>query len=326
MHRRGIQICKARIGLQSNNKALITKSEYFADRVQQSLLTDYHRIDEIPWSADLDAQVVVADLPEVAGSITRMAGQVLAVGDFTAFEQQVLDRRFTLFGNLGLLYRYVVHVLEAVHGIHTFHASAMVDEDRGEFWLIPGPAGAGKTVFLLSGISRGWTIFSTEMTHLRVTAEGYEFYKGSLFDNIRVGNLLHGFPHVPQKLGIVLPEVQDVWGTKIAIDFAAVQTTEDVAKSPPVRIIHPKVEQGRDRPRVTRLHPNERLVKLLFDNATEKHGQTVLLYERIPLPPLDTPTLMWQRLRAIQAFVASAEIRSAQATVCSPHNCMEGIG
>ena len=61
---------------------------------------------------------------------------------------------------------------------------------------------AGKTVFLLEGLTRGWTVFSTEMTHMRVTDSGYEFYKGSLFDNIRLGTLLYDFPAVAARLGL----------------------------------------------------------------------------------------------------------------------------
>ena len=44
--------------------------------------------------------------------------------------------------------------------------------------------------------------------------------------------------------------------------------------SPSLRIVSPKVESGRDRAVVTRLDRREKLVKLLFDNTTEKHGDT----------------------------------------------------
>jgi hypothetical protein len=327
LHRRAIRIVHARLGLVSNNRDLITRSEYFTDRVPQSLLTDYHRVDDLPWDggpAGVDAEIRIIDTPGLAPAIALEPDRVLAVGDWTALEAANSDRRYSLFGNLGFVFRYAIHALERHHDTWSFHASAMVD-DKGDLWLIPGGAGAGKTVFLLEGLARGWTIFSTEMTHLRLTAGGYEFYKGSLFDNIRLGTLLYDFPAVLERLGTELPASKDPWGSKIALDLGHVQTPSDVLVSPSLRIVNPKVESGRDRAVVTRLDRREKLVKLLFDNATEKHGNTVLLYDRIPVPSLDTPALMARRLGAMQALVDRATIKSARSTLCGARNCMEGL-
>jgi hypothetical protein len=327
LHRRAIRIVHARLGLVSNNRELITRSEYFTDRVPQSLLTDYHRVDDLPWDgapAGVDAEIRIIDTPGLAPAIALEPDRVLAVGDWTALEAANSDRRYSLFGNLGFVFRYAIHALERHHDTWSFHASAMVD-DKGDLWLIPGGAGAGKTVFLLEGLARGWTIFSTEMTHVRLTAGGYEFYKGSLFDNIRLGTLLYDFPAVLERLGTELPASKDPWGSKIALDLGHVQTPSDVLVSPSLRIVSPKVESGRDRAVVTRLDRREKLVKLLFDNATEKHGNTVLLYDRIPVPSLDTPALMARRLGAMQALVERATIKSARSTLCGARNCMEGL-
>jgi hypothetical protein len=327
LHRRAIRIVHARLGLVSNQRELLTRSEYFADRVPQSLLTDYHRVDEVPWDgapAGVDAEIRILDTPGLAPSIALEPDRVLAVGDWTALEAANSDRRYSLFGNLGFVFRYVIHVLERHHDTWSFHASAMVD-DKGDLWLIPGGAGAGKTVFLLEGLTRGWTIFSTEMTHVRLTDGGYEFYKGSLFDNIRLGTLLYDFPAVLERLGIALPPSKDPWGAKVALDLGHVQTPSDVLVSPSLRIVSPKVESGRDRAVVTDVGRPQKLVKLLFDSATEKHGGTVLLYDRLPVPSLDTPALMARRLEAMRGLVERATIKSARSTLCGARNCMEGL-
>jgi hypothetical protein len=325
-YRRAIRIVHARLGLVSNNGPLIHRAEYFRDRVMQSLLTDYHRVDDIPWPAAgaVDAEVHVLDVAGSEPSIALAPERVLAVGDWTAAEARASDRRYTLFGNLGFLFRYTIFALEHYHDTWSFHASAMVD-DKGDLWLIPGGAGAGKTVFLLEGLVRGWTIFSTEMTHLRLVEGGYEFYKGSLFDNVRLGTLRYDFPAVVERLGLALPPSNDPWGSKIALDLGHVQTPADVLVSPSLRIVHPKVESGRERAIVGRLDRREKLVKLLFDSATEKHGGTVLLYDRLPLPSLDTPALMARRLHAMQGLLDRATIKSARTTLCGAKNCMEGL-
>src|SRR5262245_45239313 len=326
-HRRAIRIVHARLGLVSNNRDLLARSEYFADRVPQSLLTDYHRVDEVAWEGDpsgVDAEVRIVDTPGLSPAIALEPDRVLAVGDWTALEAANSDRRYSLFGNLGFVFRYTIHALEHHHDTWSFHASAMVD-DKGDLWLIPGGAGAGKTVFLLEGLTRGWTIFSTEMTHLRLTAGGYEFYKGSLFDNVRLGTLLYDFPAVVDRLGTALPSSSDPWGSKIALDLGHVQTPSDVLVSPSLRIVSPKVESGRDRAVVTPIGRREKLVKLLFDNATEKQGNTVLLYDCLPIPSLDSSSLMARRFQAMQALAERATIKSARSTLCGARNCMEGL-
>ena len=327
LHHRGIRVVHTRLGLVSNNRELVTRSEYFSDRVPQSLLTDYHRVEDVPWTgglAGVDAEIRIIDTPGLEPAIALQPDRVLVDGDWTALEAANSDRRYSLFGNLGFLFRYVIHALERYHDTWSFHASAMVD-DKGDLWLIPGGAGAGKTVFLLEGLSRGWTIFSTEMTHLRLTEGGYEFYKGSLFDNIRLGTLLYDFPGVAERLGLALPAVADPWGSKIALDLGHVQTPADVLVNPSLRIVSPKVESGRDRAVVTSIGRREKLVKLLFDNATEKHGGTVLLYDRLPVPSLDTPALMARRLQAMRGLADRATIKSARSTLCGARNCMEGL-
>jgi hypothetical protein len=140
-----------------------------------------------------------------------------------------------------------------------------------------------------------------------------------------LGTLLHDFPGVIERLGLELPPSADPWGSKVALDLGHVQTAGDVLVSPSLRIVHPKVESGRARAVVTRLDRREKLVKLLFDNATEKHGGTVLLYDRLPLPSLDTPELMIRRLQAMHDLVGRAHIKSARSTLCGARNCLEGL-
>src|SRR5207247_4450164 len=110
---------------------LIHRAEYFADRLPQSLLTDYHRVDDVGWADGIDAEVRVLDTPGLAPAITLAPDRVLAVGDWTALEAAASDRRYTLFGNLGFLFRYAIHALERYHDTWSFHASAMVD-DKGD--------------------------------------------------------------------------------------------------------------------------------------------------------------------------------------------------
>ena len=127
-------------------------------------------------------------------------------------------------------------------------------------------AGAGKTPVLLSGIEKGWQVFSTELTHFAVEDGRCVVYKGGLFDNVRVGNLSEYFPAVVDRLGLKLPPVKDVWGTKICVDLRAAEAAPDRLDAPNLRFLFPRVEAGWERPVVTAIAENTNELRL-YENG-----------------------------------------------------------
>ncbi len=324
MYKRAVRICQARIGIVSNNEKLITESRYFEGQVMESLLTDIHSIEPIPYGKGLDAYFVVIDEPGLR-PIVKVAEKVLfATGDFTRYEKECSDNRYSLFGNLGLFFRYLLVTLERCHHIYSFHASSMFSPSRNTLLLVVGGAGAGKTVFLLKGIEDDWQIFSTEMTHFEFTDKGYLFHMGSLFDNIRLGNLVYDFPQANRKLQLEIPQVPDIWGHKIAIDMKHI-AAELQYLNPKVLVVDAKIESGRDTPIVKTIARKEKIVKLLFDNATEKFGSPFLLYDFIAVESMDTPELMNRRVRDMYRFVEEVNLFPVKSVLAGAKNCMEGI-
>ena len=214
MYKRAVKIVDARMGIISNNEKLITEPRYFEGQVMESLLTDIHSIEPIPFSDDLDSYFVVIDDPHVQPQVRVTEKVCTATGDFTRYEKECSDNRYSLFGNLGLFFKYLLATLERYHNIYSFHASSMFSPSRNTLLLVVGGAGAGKTVFLLKGLEDDWAIFSTEMTHFRFTEKGYEFYMGSLYDNIRLGNLIYDFPRANERLKVEIPPVRGCVGAQ----------------------------------------------------------------------------------------------------------------
>ena len=202
MYKRAVKIVHARMGILSNNEKLINEPRYFEGQVMESLLTNIHSIEKIPFSDDLDSYFLVIDEPHVKPQVKVTDKVCTCTGNFTRYERECSDNRYSLFGNLGLFFKYLLATLERYHNIHSFHASSMYSPSRNTLLMVVGGAGAGKTVFLLKGLEEDWRIFSTEMTHFRFTERGYEFYMGSLFDNIRLGNLIYDFPRANEKLKV----------------------------------------------------------------------------------------------------------------------------
>jgi hypothetical protein len=324
MYQRAVKIDHARIGIVSNNEKLITEPRYFEWQILESLLTDIHSIEPIPYSEDLDAYFIATDDPKVEPQVKVTEKVLFATGDFTRYERECSDNRYSLFGNLGLFFKYILVTLERHHQVYSFHASSMFSPSRNTLLLVVGGAGAGKTVFLLKGLEDDWQIFSTEMTHFRFTEEGYEFYMGSLYDNIRLGTLLYDFPNANQRLKVEIPKVPDVWTHKIAIDMGHLAAKTRYL-NPRVTIVDAKIESGREIPIVKTITRKEKIVKLLFDNATEKFGSPVILYDVIPVESLDTPELMKQRLRTMTRFAEEVTLNPVKSVLAGAKNCMEGI-
>jgi hypothetical protein len=324
MYQRGVKICEARIGIVSNNEKLITETRYFEGQVMESLLTDIHSIEPIPYGKDLDAYFVAIDDPHAEPQVKVTEKVLYATGDFSRYEKECSDSRYSLFGNLGLFFRYLLVTLERCHGIYSFHASSMYSPSRDTLLLVVGGAGAGKTVFLLKGLEEDWQIFSTEMTHFRFAEQGYLFYMGSLFDNIRLGTLLYDFPQANRRLKIEMPKAADVWGHKIAIDMGHLAAKPQYL-NPRVTVVDAKIESGREVAVVKTIARKEKIAKLLFDNATEKFGSPVILYDKIPVESLDTPELMRGRLEMMNRFVEEVKLNPVKSVLAGAKNCMEGI-
>jgi len=322
--RRGVRVCGATIGLASNNNSLITDAQYFQSMILQSLLTDFWRLEDAPYDADVDAEFWVKDTPGLALSLRKEDDirRLILEGDFSQAEATCSDRRYSLFGNLGLFFKYVLAVLER-RGVFSFHASAIYREADNRLVMFVGPAGCGKTVFILSAIEKGWKVLSVEMTHCELRGDDLVIHKGALYDNIRVGNLTVDFPGAIEPLKIKIPQVTDIWGHKFAVDMNPVAVELDYLVNPAVSVIFPKVEMGRSDPETKPLALDRGLRRKLFDNLTEKIGATLLLYDELPVQGFDSPEASAARLSFAEKF--TNRIRDARSVLTGPRNCMKGI-
>jgi len=323
LHKRAVRCLDARIGIISNNNELIRDKRYFESDRLESLLTDVHQLPEVSYE-NTDAEVIVLDDPQLRPYVSVSERTCVCAGDFSSWERDCKDIRYSVFGNLGLFFRYSLAVLERFHGIYSFHASSIYIPQSNTVLLIVGGAGAGKTVYLLKALIEGWKILSTEMTHLRITKEGYELYKGSLYDNVRVGSLVYDFPEAIDILGLEIPEVDDVWGQQITINLKPLEA-DDVYRNPRVQIINTRIESGRTKADVTVMKERDKVLWTLYQNASEKLAPPWLMYERVPVGGCDDNNLARARLEAMAKFLDIADMAPVKSILAGVKNCMEGI-
>ena len=323
-YRRAVRVCSAAIGLASNNNSLITDPQYFDSMILQSLLTDFRRLESIPYDDNVDAEFWVHDVPgaPLLFREEKEGRRLVLEGDFTRAEQACSDNRYSLFGNLGLLFKYFLVVLER-RRVFSFHASAIYRESDDRVVMFVGPAGCGKTVFILSAIEQGWKVLTVEMAHCEFRGDDLVVHKGALYDNVRVGNLTVDFPGAIELLRIKVPDVKDIWSHKFAIDMNPVAVEAEYLANPKISVVFPKVEMGRGDPEIADVPKGRGLRRKLFDNLTEKIGSTLLLYDELPIQGFDSPELGKARLAFVDEFMDL--IRDTRSVLTGPKNCMKGI-
>ena len=329
LHQRGVRIIEARIGLISNNGVLLSHPGYFSLEYQRkdpqiwNLHTSFPTVHSEEFTGEMDSYMVAVDHPSLPLSIMHSENRLVFMGDVSGLEATCQDRRWSLFGNAGLMYMWALLTLESRHSIYSFHASALYREESDELLVIVGGPGAGKTVLILEALTRrGYKVFTTEMVHFRLKGQEVTFFKGSLFDNIRVGSLVIDFPEAPDQLGLKLPAIKDLWGTKIAVNFEGIQTSTDILVNPSVVILLPRIETGRQDTVISRHVSEGKLRKALFDNLGEKASAQLQLYDgRVAVAPLDTQVMAERRQAAAAALSVHPCVKNAISILCGPRQC-----
>jgi hypothetical protein len=318
IHKTGIRILEATVGIKANARSLLP---CFPLKIEvPSLLTDFRGITEIPDSEKLDGHIVLENIPadwteySLSGSTAGFRGPLIML------EKKASDIRYSLWGNQGFLYRFILYLLEARHNIFSFHAVGLYDKKNHRLFVVAGGAGSGKTVYLLSGIAKGLKLFSTETVHFRFEKKGLRWFKGSLVDNIRVRTLIHHFPQ------FCPPEIagtggDSAWRKKIALDLSAYQCDADTLLLPRVILLFPHVEEARKGFVCDRMANAQTGAKAVFDNLAQKIAETVVLYDHVPVPGFDNSGLAKARLNASYKLVRHASLETTASVISNPHEC-----
>lgn len=319
LKRKRVSITEANIGLISNCQELLEwKKGTIAD-----INTDFLIVEPKDGRKN-DAEFHILN-ENKSPTINIVENVLFARGDFKTMEQETSDLRFSLLGNEGLFFRFVLKVLEEKCGIFNFHACSLVDENTERLFIICGGAGSGKTAFLLAGIEKGLKVFATEMTHFNFRKKELIFFKGSLLDNVRLGSLKYDFQKAREMLNVELPEVEDEWGTKLVVDLSPYQTSSPQLKNPRITLVIPHIEKDMKESVVIPVENKRFLCKSLFDSASEKIGGTFLLYEKMPILGLDSLSASKKRLNAVNKLMVYEKLDKAVRIISGAKNCLEGV-
>ncbi len=101
-------------------------------------------------------------------------------GNIKSLTEGNANKQFPLFGNKGLISKYILHMLELHSKVSVFHSAAVLDEKSRTIYLALGPSGSGKSVFVGSAMKAGQKVIATEQVLFGMD----RIYAGNRFDNI----------------------------------------------------------------------------------------------------------------------------------------------
>lgn len=317
-HKTALRILEATVAIESDCRDVLPR---FPLPVEvPSLLTDFRSVRRIPCPARPDGRVVLIRKRSGALKFSMSGRKAVFCGPLLELEKKASDIRYSLWGNQGFLYRFALGLLETRHRIFSFHAAGLVDERANRLFVVAGGAGSGKTVYLLNGLARGLSLFSTETVHFRFERRGLTWYKGSLVDNIRLGTLVQDFPQFcpPEAAGI---GGETLWRNKIAIDLSSRQTSRDTLIEPRLVLVFAHIEQGRPGFLAHPVQDPNTAAKAVFDNVAQKIAESVVLYDCLAIPGFDDAAAAGRRLIASRALVTHASVERILDVLSNPAEC-----
>ncbi|MEM4718324.1 MAG: hypothetical protein QXE81_06190 [Desulfurococcaceae archaeon] len=334
---RGLKVTKATIGLFSNNPSFVFNQEYFEGIKHHSVLEGEGWEIQSQWAnfnlefvnpietSTYDGLFIIIDTDIQPPLISIDKDNVVAVGEWSRLEKQVSDKRYTLLGNQGLLFRFVLTVLERKYGIYSFHASGLYNEETNELLLALGERGSGKSALMLSALEKGlYKLLAGEILHAEISGDDLIFYRGSPRNNVRAGHLIYDFPALMKKIGVRFRDLADPWGTKVQVDLQKFMTKYEQIVNPQIILVIPRIEEHNKYCKFSYIDNKDKLKRALTENISDKLRSLPLIYDTVPVGVIDDLELTTKRYEFVKRFLEKANIKKAVSLFAGPHNCFDG--
>ena len=313
------RIAQASVRVRSNLRELVYIPEYVDHELQRRNHSVFHLSNGwgpsrvMPEDSPADATLhILQDSAREELEFFRDGEDYYLSGPVLEREKTAPDRRYTIYGTGGLLTKIMPAALEA-RNVSCLHATSVYHPGTNHVMVFVGGPGAGKTILMLeSCLRRGYRLVTTEYTHFETAGNGVRFYPGSVFDNVRAGNLVYNYTEYEKIWGKEIldsmPPGSNPWSTKVALDMTPLQPDQEVIVNPEVSLVFVKIEGQRDQAVVESLKPSSTLFQLYL-NAAELINRPRLFYGTLPVPSFDDEERAKRRFRIVTYFLNAARLR-----------------
>ena len=216
MDKQKYQICGIvfEIELYSKNYMI---SDLFNEPEPYNLYINYHIL-KCNGDEKVDERIIINDADNASVEL-KQEGFVINT-DISSIVKNDYNHQFSLFGNKGIVQKYILHILETKYNRIVFHSCALINKDN-EIIIGLGQSGSGKSVLINVALQNGWELLSTEQT---VIDKDMFIYKGNVYDN--VSPLSEQLVSEKLKKAVILHEKRliEPLGQKIFVDMRKYET------------------------------------------------------------------------------------------------------
>lgn len=222
MDKQKYQICGIifEIDLYSN-KFMI--SDLFKEPEPYNLYINYHIL-KCNSAQKIDEKIIIND--DKKTKIELKDDSLIINVDLSKLIQNDYNHQFSLFGNKGIIQKYILHILETKYNRVVLHGCALINK-QNEIIIGLGQSGSGKSVLINMALEKGWELLSTEQTFID---NNMYIYKGNIFDN--VSPLSEELVKEKLNKAIVIEKKRliEPLGQKIFVDLSSYETKDDKIK------------------------------------------------------------------------------------------------
>jgi hypothetical protein len=201
-------------------------------------------------------------------SVTESPYKLQLNGDFSAMYKAGYNPQFNLFGNRGIINKYILHSLEKYGGNSILHACAVLDKEYN-LCIGIGGSGSGKSVFVGAALSNGWKLIATE--HVIIGGDNLVAYSGNKFDN---SSVLGAEKMSSSSLDIIIHwdrTISDPTDKKILVDYSSYSGIENRITLKKYRVTLVSLCFGNDNFKLAKnIDDNDYIYRLLQINSSEK--------------------------------------------------------
>lgn len=278
--------------LNSKNYKLI---DLFNEPEPYNLYINYY----IEENDELEPDEIIIINDDKNNSLENTKNSLTINTDISKLVKKDYNYQFSLFGNKGIIQKYIIHILETKYNCILLHGCALINQNN-EVIIGLGGSGSGKSVLINIAIQNGWKLIATEQTIIDMDMH---IYKGNIFDN--VSPLSKELIEEKLKSALILPDKRliEPLGQKIFVDMSKYAITTDKIKIDLNKLTIINVNFNGQNESIMNIQDNDYLLRLLQISASEKISfPAIIKNELIAFPYLGNAPL---RQKIINSLINS---------------------
>lgn len=238
-------------------------SDLFDEPQPYNLYINYH-ITKCPKDDTTNEKIIINDNDNTSVKIED--GNFIIDTNLSKLVQKNYNYQFSLFGNKGIIQKYILYILERKYNSIVFHGCALKNE-QDEIIIGLGGSGSGKSVLINLALQKGWELISTEQT---IIDNDMYIYKSNIFDNVSPLSEELINKNLPKAIILSEKRLIEPIGQKIFVDMSSYQMKNDKIKMDLNKLTIINVDFKGKNENIVNIEDKDYLLRLLQISATEK--------------------------------------------------------